>query len=242
MKVQYHVWYVVLLLVFSTFPCEAQNHLVFSKPEGQSGVAALMGKRVLEEAYAKLGIEFEFRELPNVRALVTANSGGTDGDFLRFAGVEQTYPNLVMISVPIGYVDIVVYTKETDFTVEGWQSLAPYSIGIVRGFKLAEANTEGMNVEAVNTVEQAFLKLNAGRTDIVVESISGQCWLKDLDVSGIRILEPPVDQLVLYHYLHKRHAALAEKLEAILTRMEQEGELKTIQEQAVQDFQRECAQ
>ena len=61
-------------------------------------------------------------------------------------------------------------------------------------------------------------------------------------MSGIRILEPPVDQLVLYHYLHKRHAALAEKLEAVLTRMEQEGELKTIQEQAVQNFQRECAQ
>jgi polar amino acid transport system substrate-binding protein len=242
MKTQYTIWCVVIVMVFATLPCGAQDHLVFSRPENRSGVALLMGERVLKEAYARLGIDFEFRELPEVRAMVTANEGGTDGEFERFAGLEQTYPNLVMIPVPIGSVDIVVYTKETDFAVEGWHSLAPYTIGIVRGFKLIEANTEGMHVEAVTTVEQAFLKLNAGRSDVVVESRSAQCMLKDFNVSGIRVLEPPLDQLVLYHYLHRRHTALAAKLEAVLTRMEQEGELKALQEQAMQDFLESCGQ
>jgi polar amino acid transport system substrate-binding protein len=205
-------------------------------------MAILMGERILKEAYARLDIDFEFMELSNVRALSAANRGDADGAFERLTGLEQTYPNLMMISVPTGYVDILVYTKEKNFAVEGWHSLAPYSIGFVRGFKLAEAETEGMDVEEVNTTEQALLMLNAGRNDVVVESRSAQCKLKDLNVSGIRILEPPLDQLVLYHYLHKRHAALVPKLEAVLTRMEQQGELKTLQEQAMQEFMESCGQ
>lgn len=242
MKTQYNFWWVLIFLFFASLPCRAQDHLVFSRPRDQSGVATLMGERILKEAYARLGIDFEFRELPNVRALFTANRGGTDGDFLRLAGLERTYPNLTMISVPIGYVDIMVYTKETEFPVRGWHSLSPYSIGFVRGFKLAEARTEGMHVEVVNTPEQAFLKLNAGRSDIVVESRSAQCKLKDYNVSDIRILEPPLDKLVLYHYLHTRHTALKAKLETVLTCMGQEGELKALQDQAQQDFMESCGQ
>lgn len=240
MKTQYTVWCVVLFIVFVTLPCRAQDHLVFSRPENRSGLATLMGERILKEAYARLGIDFEFRELPEVRSMVTANKGGTDGEFMRFAGLEQTYPNLVMIPVPIASVDIVAYTKETDFAVQGWHSLAPYTIGIVRGFKLIEVNTKGMHVEAVATAKQAFLMLKVGRSDVVVESISQQCKLKDFGLSGIRVLEPPIDQLVLYHYLHKRHTALSAKLEAVLTRMEQHGELKTLKKQAMQDFLELC--
>ncbi|WP_051309041.1 substrate-binding periplasmic protein [Desulfogranum japonicum] len=242
MKTRYTLWCVVLFVLFTMHPLAAQDHLVLSRAEKLSGATTLAGERILKKAYAELGIDFEFRELPNVRAMVTANSGGTDGAFLRLAGLEQTYPNLVMISVPMGYVDIVVYTKETEFAVKGWQSLAPYSIGFVRGFKLAELRTKGMHVEEVNSVEQAFLKLDTGRNDVVVESRSAQCRLKNLDVSGVRILEPPIDQLVLYHYLHKRHRGLAAKLEVILTRMQQEGEFTRIQEQATKDYQEVCGQ
>ena len=144
-----------------------------------------------------------------------------------------------MVSVPIGYLDIVIYTKDTNFAVEGWHSLMPYSISIVKGFQLVEAKTEGMQVEAVTTLKQAFLKLNAGRNDVVVDSRSTdtECELKSLSLSGIRILEPPLDQLILYHYLHKRHMVLVKKLEAILLNMKQEGEFKTIQEQVVREFQ-----
>ncbi|BBO90416.1 substrate-binding periplasmic protein [Desulfosarcina ovata] len=241
MKTPYTVWYVMIVMVFATLPCEAQDHLLFSRPGDRSGgVAMLMGERILKEAYTRLDTDFEFRELPSLRALATANNGGTDGEFQRLAGLEQTYPNLIMISVAIGHVDIVVYTKEMEFAVEGWHSLAPYSIGFVRGFQLVEAKTEGMHVEAVFTPKQAFLMLNAGRSDVVVDSRSTQCVLKDLNMSGIRILEPPLDQLVLYHYLHVRHADLAVKLEAVLNRMEQEGELKILEEQAMQDFLELC--
>jgi polar amino acid transport system substrate-binding protein len=99
-----------------------------------------------------------------------------------------------------------------------------------------------MNVELVDTVEQAFRMLHAGRNDVVVDLRTTQCKLKHFDVSGIRALEPPLARIPLYHYLHARHKALSAKLETVLTRMEQEGDLKTIQEQARQDFQELCGQ
>ena len=240
MKKQYKVWSVLIFIILAKLPCAAQDHLVFSRPNSRSGMAILMGERILKEAYARLGIDFEFKELPNVRSLFTANSGDTDGEFLRLAGLEQSYPNLKMISVPIAYVDIVVYTKDKNFAVEGWQSLSPYSIGLERGVILIEEKTRGMNVEAVTTIQQAFLKLNAGRTDIVVDSRSTQCLLKNLNVSGISILEPPLAKLVMYHYLHTRYSALAVKLEEVLIQMEQEGELKALQIKAIKDFLEQC--
>ena len=242
MKTGYNVLISMIFMFFATIPCGAKEHLTFSRPEGVSGVATLMGERILKKAYAKLGIDFDFIELPNLRALKSASRGDTDGEFERLAGLEQAYPNLMMISVPIGYVDIMVYTKQKEFAVEGWHSLAPYSIGFVRGFKLAEAKTEGMNVKVVNTTEQAFLMLKAGRNDVVVESRHVLYKLKDFNMSGIRILEPPIDQLVLYHYLHRHHKALVARLEVVLTRMEQQGELKNLQEQAIHDFLKSCGQ
>lgn len=235
------LWVVVFMRLFSS-PLEAQDHLVISRAQLPPSPGALMGERILIEAYSKIGRDIEFQELPLIRAMEYANDGQVDGTFLRIAGLEQTYPNLVMIPLPIAYEDIVAYTKETEFFVDGWQSLSPYTIGLVRGFTLADINTEGMSVERVNTSEQAFLKLDAGRTDVVVELKSKQCVLNNLDVTGIRALEPPLDKLVLYHYLHVRHKSIAAELEAVLTRMEREGELKSMQEQAIQDFQESCGQ
>lgn len=81
MKTHYKVWFGVIFIFFITLPCWAQEHLVISRSEDQWGVATLMGERILKEAYARLGIDFEFLELPNRRALAMANNGGTDRDF-----------------------------------------------------------------------------------------------------------------------------------------------------------------
>ncbi len=42
-----------------------------------------------------------------------------------------------------------VFTKLTRFKVAGWESLKPYTIGIIRGIAFAERHTKGMNAVAV---------------------------------------------------------------------------------------------
>lgn len=242
MKTRYKIWSVVAFALFTMLPCEAQDHLIFSCPENTPIMQGMPGLRILKEAYSRLGIDFELQLLPIERALVVANEGETDGDLLRFTGLEQKYPNLVKVPFPLQYLEIVVYAKDKEFAVEGWHSLAPYTIGIVKGFKLAEVKTKGMNVETVTTVTQAFLKLNDGRNDVIVDLRRSRCKLKGLNVSDIKILEPSLEQIPMYHYLHIRHQVLAKKLEAELTLMVQEGVVKTIQEQANLDSQDFCGQ
>ena len=126
MKTQFKIWPLLIIMIFVKLPCEAQDTLVFSRPKNRSGIAILMGERILKEAYNRLGIDFVFKELPNVRSLFTANKGDTDGEFMRLPGLEKTYTNLIMLSIPIAYVDIVVYTKYAEFEIEDWQK--PYTV------------------------------------------------------------------------------------------------------------------
>ncbi len=99
-----------------------------------------------------------------------------------------------------------------------------------------------MQVEAVPTLKKAFLKLNAGRTDVIVETRCSQCVLKNLNVSGIRILEPPLEEFSMFHYIHKRHTDIAVKVEKILKQMEQNGELEALKKQAIKDYMELCGQ
>jgi polar amino acid transport system substrate-binding protein len=241
MKRRYHIHFFTLFILPFAFSIGAWEHLVISKPEGALQRQSYFAEQILKEAYSGIETEIEFKMLPIERSLEMSNNGDTDGEFLRVSGIDKDFPNLIMIPVPIYRVDVVVYAKRVEFDVKGWQSLSPYTIGIVRGFKIFENNTKGMRIEKVNTVDQAFLKLDAGRTDVVVEIRNVQCRLNELNVSGIKIIEPPIDQLLLYHYLHKRHKNLAVKLEKVLRRMEKEGQIKCIQEESLQDL-RDCCQ
>lgn len=97
-----------------------------------------------------------------------------------------------------------------------------------------------MNVEMVDTLKQAFLKLASGRSDVVLALISAQCELNKLNLKDINIIEPPFEKIKMYHYLHARHNILAAKLEEVLTYMEQVGELKIIQDKVIQNFLNSC--
>lgn len=241
MKILFIASFAAVITLLFTLQLEAQEHLVFSQVYSNQKNQFIVGERILKEAYSKIGImDIEFRDLPIERALIMSNAGDTDGEFLRIAGIEQSYPNLLMIPVMIDSNDIVVYTKKAEFAVAGWQSLSPYTIGFVRGFKAAEKNTEGMKVEIVTTIDQAFLKLDTGRNDVVVDFRNSRCRLKNLNISGIKILDPPLARIKLYHYVHKRHTALAVKIEEVLAHMERDGELQSIRNKANQEVQDSC--
>jgi ABC-type amino acid transport substrate-binding protein len=72
-------------------------------------------------------------------------------------------------------------------------------------------------------------KLLAGRTDIVVmNSIDGQLLLRDMNDKSIQMLQPPVAHLQLYHYLHRKNADIAKKLEKTLQIMQVDGTIMAI--------------
>ncbi|MFT5702148.1 MAG: polar amino acid transport system substrate-binding protein [Desulforhopalus sp.] len=221
------------LLVFAN-PIYAQEQFVLSGPDDP--ITALSGK-VVAEAYKRLGIQAHIKAFPSARSLLMSNMGEVDGEVSRIKGIDKNYSNLIIVPVAINIVEGVVFTKDVTFSVTGWDSLLPYTIGIKRGTKFAEKGTKGMNVQSVTTNRQLFLKLDLRRTDVIVTArVSGLVELKMLKFEGIQVLEPPLVTMKLYHYLHKKHASLLPALTKVLQDMLVEGRIEEIRSQTISEF------
>ena len=229
----------ILLLIIVTFYLTnseklfAKTKLIFGKIEGSN--LSEISRQVVEEAYQQLDITVQFSEFPARRSLESSNRGQVDGETHRIKGINKKYTNLLLIPVPINRVEGLVFTKSKEFVVNGWESLRPYRIGIVRGVIFIEKGTEGMNVHSATTNEMVFKILDRGRTDIsVVNRVSGLLYLKKLKLKNIKQLEPPVKELELFHYLHKKHRDIVPKISKILSAMQNKGRIKQIREEYIQ--------
>lgn len=198
---------------------------------GLQGVRNEISAKVLIEAYASMGYEISVEILPPERALQLSDRGAFDGEVHRIKGIEKRYTGLVMVKVPINYVESVVFSKNIEFKVNGWESLRPYSIVTRKGIKLFEDGTKGMKVDYAYSLEQAFNFLLLDRYEIYVESkIAGLNVIKDMGISGVKILEPSIDRTALYHYLHKKHSGLVPDIEKALLEMQKSGRIKRIRD------------
>jgi ABC-type amino acid transport substrate-binding protein len=199
----------------------AEPVLTFGRPHDP---IAEFSSQMLMKAYTRLGYELIFVDLPAERSLLKSNNGLLDGEVNRIKGIEKKYGNLIMVPVPVNFFEAVVFTKRHDFRVNGWASLTSFSIAIRIGAKFAEYRTAGMNVTKFPTYEKAFLLLYNDRYDLCVSSrISGLEQIKKQNLIGIKALEPPLETINLYHYLHLKHKTLIPWISKELQRMEQEG-------------------
>jgi len=189
--------------------------------EAQNGfVDIIVGK-----ALKTIGYKLESVRLPAERALINANTGIDDGDLLRIGGLQKVYPNLIQVPEPIIDIEFMVFTKQTSFPVKSWQSLNPYSISIINGWKILEKNiTNASELTKVKNVSQLFTMLKKDRVDIIIYSRwVGLSYIKQHHISGIRILEPALARKNMYVYLHKKHKLLVPKLAAALRALKADG-------------------
>ncbi|MBY0573538.1 MAG: transporter substrate-binding domain-containing protein, partial [Undibacterium sp.] len=139
--------------------------------------------------------------------------------------------------IPLLTYEIVVFSRGTEFNVQNWNSLRPFSIGFVKGIKVLEQNTVGMRIETAASLRLAFLKMMLGRSDIVLANrLSGIFTLKQLNNTEIKILNPPLVRFPVYHYLHRKHAALLPQLEAVLSQMQKEKRIEQIQTEVIAEM------
>lgn len=205
---------------------------------------AAMSLQILAYAYAQLGISVIVENYPHQRRRQMAEQGELDGITVAVADLGSDAAgktsNLIQLSVPIAYDEVAVYTHHQYFKVNGYESLRPYLIGYVRGIKEFEDHTQGMRTEVAPNMESLFRKLVTDRTDVVLESSSSMCMIKRLGLHDIRMLEPAVESVQMYHYLHKKNSSLVPRLEAVLLKMKQDGSMKKIQQKAMDDFLQQC--
>ena len=203
----------------------------------ESDPSTMVATRILTEAYAKLGMTLHVIVMPGERSLISANSGVTDGELYRKGDISKNYPNLRIVPIPLMRYEIVAFCRCAPFTISGWESLKSYRIGYIRGVKIIEQNTVGMDAEPVGTMEQVFRKLELGRSDIVLANrVTGIALLRAQQWNDVIVLQPALANFPVYHYLSKNHEDLVPKLTEVLRQMEKNGSLERIQREVFSGY------
>lgn len=180
---------------------------------------------VAREAFRRAGLQLKLIRLPAERALLNANAGIDDGEVSRVAGMEKAYPNL--IPVPEKLVDhhFVAFARKAKLKHATWESLAPFSVGYIRGYKIIENNLKpGTKTTTANDAEQLLTMLDKGRVDIAIyRRWEGIALAKKMGIENIHIVEPSLAEKEIFIYLHKRHAEKVPKIAAALREIRAEG-------------------
>ena len=187
---------------------------------------------VLQQALGRIGLDITINALPAERAILNANSGIDDGDALRVAGMEKIYPNLVRVPEAIGEMRFVAFSRKADFSTSAWDSLKPYSVGLINGWKIYERNvTEAKQINRVKNVKQLFNLLAYDRADVVLYGEwQGLAYLNENGLAGVKILQPAFSRNDMYLYVHARHRDLVPGIAAALRDMKADGSYQRIVE------------
>ncbi len=124
-------------LAFSTIA--SAREVVISTFEKSSHIVVAV-EAIMTEAYNRLGHDINVARIPANRSLHMANSGEVDGELFRVNNIDKTYHNLIKVPIDLYSIEMVAFTKNKFFTVDGWKSLAPYRVGYRRGIKVSERN------------------------------------------------------------------------------------------------------
>ena len=196
----------------------------------QSSNLNKLAELILTEAYQRLGIKMNVVYLPSERAIWSANKKFTDGVLFRAAGIENKFPQLHQVNVPLLTTKISAYSKGKRFKINGWESLNAYQIAYLRGLKAVEINTAQIKSQTfrVNSLAQAMKMLDAGRVDLVLAGNFNDSNESFAAFPDVTVLKPAIAEFPVYHYLHQQHLALVPKLEAVLTEMQTDNTINKI--------------
>lgn len=204
----------------------ASDAYPYSTPDGD-GVA----DRIVREAFRRAGVAVRIiHAAPSERSLINANEGIVDGEYLRIAGLEKKYPNLVQVPESVCAYEFTAFARNRAIRVKGWESLRPYNVGYITGWKILEENVTGVkSLTTVRNDDALFELLRSDRADLVIfERLGAEAYLKRTGARGIRPLSPPLARREMYLYLNRGNATLAPVLAKALRQMKQDGTWRRI--------------
>lgn len=180
---------------------------------------------VVGEAFHRAGLRMKLVKLPAERGLINANEGIDDGDLSRIAGIEKVYPNLIRVPEKIFDMEFVAFSRSKLVKHASWNSLKPYSVGYITGWKIFEQNLlPGTEITTAEAPQQLMNMLELGRIQFALYSRwMGLAILKEMHNEDIRVVEPALAQRAMYIYLNKRYRRFIPNLTRALREIKQEG-------------------
>lgn len=182
--------------------------------------------QIVKAVFEELGLEAELLIYPTAteRGMRNANEGLDDGLAMRVAGLEKQYPNLIRVPEPVAINDFVAMSIKHRFATTGWDSLQPYEVSYIIGWKVFEQNVPtGKERTLVRDADQLFTLLARGRTDVVLyERWQGLAQTRAMGLP-VQVMEPPLVRTPMYIYLNKKHAALVPRVAQALIKLKRNG-------------------
>jgi polar amino acid transport system substrate-binding protein len=155
-----------------------------------------------------------------------ANQGEVDGEGLRIAGLNNQYPNLVQVPERFLGISFVAFAKDAMINLDrNWESLKPYRVAFITGWKMFEANATGAkSVTKVDKPEQLFRMLDSGRIDLALYTrADGIAFIRSSGLSSIAPIAPSLKDVDMYLYLNKKHEAHVPRIAQALRDMKADG-------------------
>ncbi len=193
---------------------------------------------VAKEVFRRAGYDIDILRMPAARALHDLDNGINDADLVRIKKIDKIYSNIRIVPEKIIDFDFVAISKNLEFKPDGWDSLKPYEVGIVSGWRILEVNVKSnISVTRVEDTRQLIKILDNDRVDLVVsERWQARQAIKALAVNSLTIHEPPIKSNELFLVVHKRHENLIPKLASIIKSMKQDGSFERIYKQTLGKF------
>lgn len=217
---------VVLLLLMSWLAAAFAETPVITVSTNNTPLDRKALQQLSQEAFRRAGADFKLVSLPSERSLKSADAGEVDGEGLRVAGLTAQYPNLVQVPERYVRISFVAFARDANINLDnGWDSLKPYSVAFITGWKMFEANAAGARaVTKVDKPEQLFQMLDSGRIDLVLYTrADGVALARALGLPSIAPVSPALKDVDMYLYLHKKHQALVPRLAQALKDMKADG-------------------
>lgn len=233
----------VLMCTFGIFPAPATAQTQHAKIHicaVTDHVFHAMIADAIKEAYRRIDVEVTFTWLPNRRSLIEANDGKCGGEMMRIAGVERTFENLIRIPVSITQLEGVAFMNhvvEKDLPyIKSWEDLRDLRSYIILGELYAEQGTQDMVVGQVRNYKQLFEMLTKGHIDVGVgiREVGRVELTRHFPGSTIHVHGDTLARSPMYHYIHKDNQHLAQRLEQVLNEMALKGEIKALNDAALE--------
>ncbi len=229
-------------LFLTTLTTQAADDTVYRINTGFVAPVADVYRLIIEEAFSRLGLKVDFREVPAERSIKLVDSGVDDGDCCRIWEINKTFPSLVPVPLEVINIDFVAFSNDPAVSISNWDTQAPYDVGVVHGWKILEvglAQHPPRKVFTLTSPESMFSMLDKKRIQVAtIDRLAGYKTATDLGLSGVRVHEPPLVSRPLYLQLHTKHRELVPKLTHILATMRAEGLLEQYYRQVVEPLEK----
>lgn len=216
--------FIIALLASNLLSAKA-NADTFTIGRNGDSIFSHLVQPVLEKAYAKIGHSLEFKSYPSKRSLMLANKGELDGEMVRILSTSQQYQNLIAVPEFITLSPIVAITNKPNISIKSWDDLKGRRFGFLNGILIIEQKTKGLDSLKVNTNEDLFFALNAGRVDVIVTPLPSILdRLSNLKENQSYLIQKPALEITkLFHFLNKQHADTIPKLSQAIGELRNSG-------------------